>query len=153
MVIVSLLLAVLFTGIAIWKLRELPESFSAMVYVFQWPWLWTLWLWAVVLLLTPMMIESVGDDWQFVAFLSTASLLFCGTMPLFIKEQRMAHYIFAVVGGVLSQVCVALISPWWLLAWTLYVPLTAGIWRSTSDKSTFLAEVLCAAALYGAMLT
>ena len=61
MVLVSLLFAVLLVGAAIWRLHEFPESISALVYLLKWPWLWTLWLWIVVLLITPAMIEAVGD--------------------------------------------------------------------------------------------
>lgn len=153
MVLVSLLFAVLLVGAAIWRLHEFPESISALVYLLKWPWMWTLWLWIVVLLITPAMIEAVGDGWQSVAFLSASSLLFCGAMPLFLAEHHTAHNILGVTGGVLSQVCVAVISPLWLLVWLLFIPLSAGIWRQTSCKGVFIAEALCSVALYGALLT
>ena len=53
MIILSLLMVALGIGAATWKLGELPESISALVYVLPrqggWRWLWSGWLWAVSL--------------------------------------------------------------------------------------------------------
>lgn len=147
LILVAVLLAVLYVGIAIWVTKEIPESVSAMVYVLPdggWRWLWTLWMWAVAFLLAPAMIESIGYDLQFIAFLTVANLEFCGALPLFMEEHHKAHNILGTLAGVMSQICVCLICPWWLFLWFAFA--------TVRTKAVFFAELICFVTMTGALL-
>lgn len=152
LIIISILLAV--SGIArcICSNKELPESISAMVYHLDRPWIWTLWVFSMSFTAMIPMIDAMPDEWKFIAFLSMACLCFVSVMPLIVKESRFWHYLLAIIGGTLSQVCVALISPWWLTLWFSYVLLTAGVWRWTEGKGVFFMECICYLSLVGVLI-
>lgn len=152
MLIISILLVVLNVGITIWRKRELPKSISAMVYDLpegQSRWLWTIWLWAVSLLMAPSLIEALPTTWQFVGFLTIACLVFCAAVPIFEKENKTIHNILGVAACVLSQICVGLICPWWLLLWLLMVAVCVHALiakeypRWLQGKGIFIAEAVC----------
>lgn len=152
MIVISMILVALYVGATIYHTKKMPESVSAMVYAFPFKWLWTIWLWLVTFMIVPSLIETLGETVKFIGFLTIASLGFCGAMPLFDKENNLLHYIFGFSAGILSQVCVALISPWWLTLWFSYVLLTAGIWRWTEGKGVFFMECICYLSLVGALI-
>lgn len=165
MLIFSILLVVSYVGTAIWSKGELPESVSAMVYDLPrpWQWLWIVWIWSVSLLACIPLIEVMPDDWRILAFLTLASLFFCGAMPLVKDERNVAHYMFGASAGVLSQVCVAILTPCWLFAWTAFVAVYAydllpsqngRIYPSRwyDGKGVFLAEMICAVTVSGSLL-
>ena len=164
MLLLSLLVAVLYVGIATIKARELPASVSALVYNLPkggWRWLWTIWLWTVTMLLTPSLIESMPDGLQVVAFLTLMCLLFVGAMPLGMDASNNTHYILGIAGGVLSQVCVLLLNPWWLLVWSGWLCLFGTLCllpdsrfaKAMYGKGVFCLEVFCVISIYGALLT
>lgn len=161
MVIVSILLAVSFVGIAIWKLRGNPESISSMVYLLpegSWRYVWTVWIWCIALMIGPSLIEAMPERCQFVAFFTMACLSFCGAMPLIRGDRNTAHNIFGMSAGVLSQVCVAIISLWWLLSWCMFLPILIDFYvnrvnRWYSGKEVFLAECVCYVSMVGSLLS
>lgn len=150
-VVTSMALAVAYVAAATIAKRKLPESISAMVYVLPMDgqWAWTVWLWIVSATACIPLIEVMEDSpWQFLAFLALGCLVFCGAMPLVRKDKNTAHYALSITAGVLSQVCVALTCPWWLMAWMGYFPLC----RLGVDK-VLASETVCSVAVYGALLT
>ena len=165
LVIISLLLAVAFVVLVVWSNRELPDSISALVYSLPkgQQWLWTLWLWAASLLVCIPLIDALPDAWRFLSFLTLAYLGFTGAMPIIYEQQRTAHNILGTSAGILSQLCVAIISPWWLLLWLLFAGMVAArafpdvawcdrLTRYTLGKEVFVAEAICALAVYGALI-
>ena len=160
MLVLSFLLAVALPAIAIWKTRDIPVSISSLVYLFDGnrKWLWSLWLGIVAFTLAPSLIESMPETWKFMGFLTLLSLVLTAAMPLFDKEHERWHHAFGIAAGVLSQICVLLICPWWLLAWVLF-PAALWLYYRKDAKYKFLlcyafiAECLCALAQYGALLT
>lgn len=138
----------------------LPESISAMVYDLPrpWQWVWTVWLMAVTFTVAPPLIEAVPDAWRFVAFFTVAALGFVAAMPLVRHERNTGHYVCAIIAAVLSQVCVLLTAPCWLLLWTAFPAVLAAMYcfpRATAclnGRGVFLLEVLCAATVYAALL-
>jgi len=82
MTILSILMVVSFTGIAIWKMNGLPESISAMVYALPdggWRWLWSAWL-ALVSILTfaPVYEEFAdADEMHTICTLTSQHVLSC----------------------------------------------------------------------------
>lgn len=161
--IVSILLVVLYVGATIWKRRGLPESISAMVFDLPkgWQWVWGVWLWAVAFLTSIPAIE-VLDKKGFggIAFCMLVALVFTGAIPLYDKNAQRAHYIFAISAGIISQICVLIVNPWWLLLWLLIIiiPFVDRMWWHPSvpvwmwKKGTFVAEGICYITLTGALL-
>ena len=166
MLTISILLVVLYVGAAIWKENEIPASVSAMVWILpkgNWRWLWTVWLWAVALTVTPPLIEVMPDYIRSIGFLFGALLLFTGAFPLFDTEHVAYHNILGVVSGIISQICVVFVSPWWLLLWSLMFVLVVGSMAAFNDKEempqmltgkgVFISEAICWMTLNGAILT
>ncbi|MBP3756392.1 MAG: hypothetical protein J6I61_03825 [Prevotella sp.] len=166
MLIISILLVVLYVGITIWRrwrstdvsdglserLNEaLPDSISAMVYDLPrgWQWLWIVWMWVVSLLTCIPLIEAMPDDWRILAFAALACLMLCGAMPISDGNvSRRAHNVFGILGGIITQVCVAFISPWWLSAWCIFpaVVMLKGVYYTGTyfnGKGVLLAEMIC----------
>ena len=166
MTITSLLLALTFVAFAAWRLDGLPESISATVWALPrggWRWLWTVWLWAVALLTLIPAIEILSRvDMEALGFGTLACLMFCGSMPLFDRDNLKWHWITGIAGCILSQLCVAIISPWWLVAWALWTFLMGSTVIQPSDgdmrklfkgKGVFVAEMICFITVIGALLT
>ena len=162
--IASFLLVVLYCGAAVWKARRLPESISAIVFDLsgRWRWTWGAWLWAVTFLVGIPTVDILAKEGaEGAAFAMMASLVFTGCIPLFDKDNRRAHYILAVCGGVMSQVCTLLICPQWLWMWLLMVviPMADRMWWHQSvpvwmwRKGVLFAEAICYSTLTGADLT
>lgn len=166
LVLISIVLAILGVGWFTKRKGELPVSVSSIVYDLpkKVQFLWTLWIWLTIGLIVPPMIEALPDIWQFVGFLFALCGLFCGAMPLTDEDTEAWHGWLGIGAGVLSQVCVALACAWWLLVWMVLVVLIGlGAW---SDKpwvqtlylkleghGVLLLEGLCAASVYGMLLT
>ena len=162
MLCISLVLAVSFTGIAMMRLKSLPESISALVYVFRWKWLWTVWLWTVSLLtLIPVIDRLSHIGMEFLGFGALVCLMLCGTMPLFDKAHVTWHWILGISGCILLQLCVYFIELQWYGMWMPclfligagYVQPQGWLGKATKDKWVFLAESTCYISLIGAMVT
>lgn len=160
---VSILLVALYVGAATWRKRELPESISAMVYLLPeggWRWLWSVWLWLVALF-TMIPAISILDlrGMGYVGFFTLACLVFVGAWPLFEPKTKKAHYIGGTAAGILSQICVMLICPWWLMLWLLFAGLdivahyTKHFPSWLDHKGILLAEKACYVALICAEFT
>ena len=165
MTIASVLLTVLFAGTVAWRRRGLPESISAMVYDLPrpWQWLWTVWIWAVSLTACIPLIEAVPDGARPLGFLTLTCLMFVGAMPLLDVSNRFWHYALAIVAGVVSQVCVVTVSPWWMLAWLLFAAIYARDALPSQNgrnypsrwydgKGVLLAEMISATTVFGSLL-
>lgn len=167
LLIIAILLMVLYIGITIWKKKELPKSISHMVYDLPkggWRWLWTIWLWSVVICAAPSLIEALsGSSFQFVGFLTIASLLFIGALPLFDTDHLKWHNALAIAGGIGSQICTILICPWWMLLWVIMIVLMGGAFCAFNDnkgyyrfidgKGIFITEILCSTTVIAAIIT
>lgn len=162
---VSVLLVILYVGVAIWRKRELPESISAMVYILPeggWRWLWSLWLIVVSVLTFAPVIEILDKrGLGFLAFLPIVFNMFVAVWPLYDTEHKPWHYAFGIASGVVSQVCVWLMNPYWLWMWLLMIaiPMIDRMWWHQSipvwmwRRGVFFAEVICYTTLVMALLT
>lgn len=160
--ILSLLMAVAYIAAVIIKDKKLPDSISALVYALpnKWQWIWTLWLWVVSLLMCIPLIDVLPETWKSLGFFTLVCLGFVGAMPIIYKEHKKAHDILGVLAGILSQVCVFIISPWWLLVWffwpflmgsTIVQPEGGDMRELFKGKGVFVAEVICMITLAGAI--
>ena len=163
-ILISLLMAVLYVGAAIIIKKKLPDSISSMVYILPeggWRWLWTVWIWLTGLLLIAPLMNAMPENWKFIAFLTIGCLMFCGAMPIFIEDNHKWHNILGIAAGILSQVCVAFISPWWLSVWllwpflmgsTIIQPDGGDMREMFSGKGIFVAEAICFITLCGCLI-
>lgn len=167
--IISLLVALAGVGAATYKFWSLPRSISAIVYDIpkRWQWLWTAWLWVVSFTLALPLVEVMPDSYRLVAFLTVAALCFTAAMPLCMPGHERTHHILAIASGVLSQVCVFIVIPWWLTVWLVFVAVVVKVTldfarkeytvvddrQLLSGRGVLLLEALCAASTYGMLLT
>ena len=159
MLILSLALNIIILVIGSVRERSLPESISALVYVFRHKWFWTIWLWLVALLTLIPTIELLSRiGMEFLGFGTMVCLMFCGSMPLFDKEHVKWHWITGIAGCILSQLCVYFLCPDWLSLWGVFAFLTGskyvqpeGFGKPFLGKGVFLAESTCYLSLMGAM--
>ena len=150
LLIANILLVVSYVGITIGRMKSLPESISAMVWVLKgnWRWLWSIWLVAVSMLtFAPAIGILDARDLGVFGFLPMICLGFVAVWPLFDQEHVKWHYVMAVVGGILSQVAVAFINPWWLSVWLL---MAVALWKPLRSKDVMISECLCYVAMVGA---
>lgn len=158
MTIVSLLTA--FTGLVVMSRRGLPSSLSAGVFELPsgWRWLWSVWLVSVGWTSGIALMVRLGDL-GFLGFALTVCLTGVGVTPLAKPGGTLLgasdsleglHDVLAVMAGVASQLCVAALSPWRLLAWAIWLPL--GMVAYVHGRGVLAAEVACAVSLYGSLL-
>ena len=162
MLILSALLVALYVGATIWSARKLPDSVSAIVYMLPraGQWAWTVWVWAVSMLLLPSLMEVMPEDLKVLGFLTVGAMLFIGAMPLVRNEKNTAHYVLAIAAGILSQVCVAILSSIWLTAWMLFPFLMGSVYvqpwgwlgKAMTGKGVFVAEAVCWLTLTGCLI-
>ena len=119
-----------------------PESLSNTYYLYKekWNkgWLFCLMMYLVVALMMPAWISlSEGSNFQFLAFLAPASIMFVGTAPRFKDSQleSRVHTISAVIAAACSLAWVALLTPYWwvMLIWLGFI---AGVSVLTSSYKT-----------------
>ena len=165
LVLISILLSAIGVVLATWKNKELPESMSALVYGLpkRQQWLWTLWIWSVAVTVgIPLIDRMKGEMFQFLAFFTMVSLVFCGAIPIVRNERNTVHYGLAIVAGVSSQLCVVLIEPLWLLVLPVVLafvavaamvqkPWAAWLLERINGKGVMLLEAVCAMSLYGCL--
>lgn len=160
MTILSVVVVALYLGCYIWKNKELPDSISAMVYDLpkQQQWLWSAWLCLVAVLLFEPLVQHAGG----LGWLTCVCLFGTALMPLVNTETRKWHYVLAYATGILSQVDVAWVSPWWLVMWLIMVVMVMAAFAGFNDsreipkvfngKGVTIAECICFVALVGSLL-
>ncbi len=158
--LISALLVVLYLGAATWRLRKLPDSVSALVYDLpkKWQWVWSAWLALVTALLAPALTEAMPSEWYAIAaHIFIICLAMTAAMPLVPGSHNRAHYGLSIAAGIFSQVCVAIIGPWWLLVWLLFVGIffyaITGKDKSVFDgKGVLVIEIICSLSLIGCLI-
>lgn len=157
LILLAFLLVASYVGPAVWRKGELPDSISAMVYDLprRRQWTWSAWLCLVaVLLFEPLVSATEFLGWWTILFLAGAALT-----PVVRTDTRRWHYASGVMAGVMSQACVVMICPWWLALWLVFLFVLAQLYarpdgwlaRHTEHKGVCVAEVICTAALLGAL--
>lgn len=158
-VLISLVIAFIYVVINIITTKKIPESISSLVYNLDktQQWIWIIWMWTISILLGPQLIQILPDNIEGLGFATMASLMFCGAMPLVKEDKNVLHNIFGVSAGILSQVCVAIINPLWLLVWIvillLFVTSLVKSNKVLNKYGVFIAESLCAASTYGSLIS
>lgn len=118
---------------------DVPESLSNTYYLYKEKcgkgWLFCIMMYAVVLLMMPAWIGlSEGSNWQFLAFLAPASIMFVGTAPRFKDSdlENKVHSISAIIAAICSLVWVAIVTPfWWVILICLGLVILAAVFTSS----------------------
>ena len=123
----------------------IPESLSNTYYLWKEKngkgWLFPLMMYLVVALMMPAWITmSEGSDFQFLAFLAPASIMFVGTAPRF-KDgdlENKVHTVSAIIAAICSLLWVALVTPYWwvMLIWLGFIALAAIL--TSSYKTSYV---------------
>ena len=99
----------------------IPKSLSDTYYLWKARngkgWYFSLMMYVVVALMMPAWITmSEGSDFQFLAFLAPASLLFVATAPAFkgSKLERRVHSVSAILAAAFSIAWIVLVTPYWM---------------------------------------
>lgn len=130
-------------------LFSIPESLSNTYYLWKEKngkgWLFPLMMYAVVILMMPAWITmSEGSDFQFLAFLAPASIMFVGTAPRFKDSQleSRVHTVSAIIAAACSLLWVALVTPYWwvMLIWFGFIALAAILTSSYKTAYTYWLE-------------
>ena len=147
-----------FIGYWIWRTKEVPDSVSSLIHYLEGKgWIWSSWLVVVSVTLMIPLIENLGVNTKFFGFLTALCLIGTAITPIIREDTYRLHVWFGRFAGLFSQVCVALLCPWWLLVWLLFVACMGSVLinalpKKLTGKGLFIIEVLCAVSLYGAIL-
>ena len=125
-------------------LFSVPESLSNTYYLWKEKnekgWLFCLMMYLVVALMMPAWITiSEGSNFQFLAFLAPASLLFVGTAPRFkdFSLENKVHTYSACLAAACSLLWVGLVTPyWWVIL--IWLGLISGVLTITKTYSCLI---------------
>jgi hypothetical protein len=139
-IIVATCIYVVYNAIAI-AIFGVPESLSNTYYLWKEKnekgWLFCLMMYLVVALMMPAWITmSEGSNFQFLAFLAPASLMFVGTAPRFkdFSLENKVHTYSAYLAAACSLLWVGLVTPyWWVIL--IWFGLISGILTITKTYS------------------
>lgn len=152
MTYLSLLLALTGTFGFFCYTRQIPKSVSAMVYGFprRLQWLWSVWLIAIGTLLWIPLMERLDDRLCALGFLAFAFLVGAAVTPLTNRDTSDWHDLFGVASGSMYTACTAVINPYCLATWALYV--AALPFPCMRRCLVLVSEVCCAVNLYGCLI-
>lgn len=118
LLITSLLVCTLYV---VWTIKQgggLPSSISATYYRIRHKWVFQVAMFLSGGLLMPAMLEITPEPIEFLAFLGCAGVILVGASPNFKDEMEgRIHTVGAGLLLVCSQLLVALLTPYLLLAW------------------------------------
>ena len=119
-IIIATVIFVVYNVICL-ELFGVPHSLSMTYYLWKETngkgWIFSLMMYVVVALMMPAwIVMSEGSDYQFLAFLAPASLLFVATAPgfLFGGIERKVHEVSAYLAAAFSCAWIVLITPYWV---------------------------------------
>lgn len=142
-IIVATCIYVVYNAIAI-AIFGVPESLSNTYYLWKEKngkgWLFCLMMYLVVALMMPAWITiSEGSNFQFLAFLAPASLMFVGTAPRFkdFSLENKVHTYSAYLAAACSLLWVGLVTPyWWVIL--IWIGLISGVLTITKTYSCLI---------------
>lgn len=133
LIIIATFIYVAYNAIAT-AIFGIPESLSNTYYLYKEKynkgWLFSLMMYLVVALMMPAWITlSEGSNFQFLAFLAPAAIMFVGTAPRFkdFKLENKVHTYSAIIAAACSLLWVILVTPYWyvILIWFGYISLAS----------------------------
>lgn len=135
----------------------IPKSLSMTFYLWQKRlgngYLFVLMMYWVVGMMMPAWITmSEGSDFQFLAFLAPASLMFVATAPHFLSSplENKVHTIAAYIAAACSLLWVILVTPYWwtILIWFSIVAVLAILTSSYRSSLVYWLETIAFGATF-----
>lgn len=133
-------------NIAALSLFGVPKSLSMTYYLFKEKWSWSRCLFPIMMLsmaglLMPAWIEmSTNTNFQFLAFLAAAGIIFTGAAPAFKSSEleQSVHMTSAVVAAICALLWVILVPHLWyvILAW--FVVFAVAAYFTHTVKTSFI---------------
>lgn len=122
LVLLSLLIIAVYTGVMIYKTKGIPYSISATYYSLEHKCLFGACMIACAILLLPIALDVSSEDSQFLIFLSVVGMVMIGVAPNFReKTENVVHVSGATMTLVFSQIWVGCNSWYWLLLWVGFI--------------------------------
>ena len=155
-IIVATCIYVVYNAIAI-AIFGVPESLSNTYYLWKEKsekgWLFCLMMYLVVALMMPAWITiSEGSNFQFLAFLAPASLMFVGTAPRFkdFSLENHVHMTSAYLAAAFALLWVALVTPYWwvILIWLCSMACLAVLTSSCKTALVYWLETIAFGATF-----
>lgn len=147
MVYFGCLVSILMIAFAWWKKGEAPISLSSIVHLYNkytWQGVWAIWITVVSICVGAPSVSMLVGIGKLIPVFMMACLFFTSALPLTLGNITELHNCLAIVGGVLSQVIVTMINPWFLLLWVLFLLyLSIEVDESLRGRELLLAEVIC----------
>lgn len=164
LILLSLIIILTYVGIMIYKNKSIPYSISDTFYSLEHKDWFGFSMVATALSLMPSILDFTPGNYQFLAFLMCAGLIFVGAAPNFKKGiDRPVHIAGASIAGLCSQIWVILTQPYALFLW---IPFLIGVgikmkkgwdgnlWSSlTKCKPLFWSEAIAFTTTYIALLS
>lgn len=155
-IIVALAIFLAYNALSV-ALFGIPESLSNTYYLWKAKsdkgFLFPVMMYLVVAMMMPEWITmSEGSNFQFLAFLAPASLLFVATAPAFKSDdlENKVHSISAYFAAACSLLWVILVTPYWVTipAWLVFVAAVASSTRSVKTCLVYWLEQIAFGATF-----
>lgn len=160
-IIIATVIFVAYNAVAI-AIFDIPESLSNTYYLWKEKngkgWLFCLMMYLVVALMMPAWISlSEGSNFQFLAFLAPASIMFVGTAPRFkdFDLENRVHTYSAYIAAACSLLWVILVTPYWhiILIWLGFMALASIITSSNKTCLVYWLEQVAFGATFTAAIS
>lgn len=159
-IIIATVIFVAYNAVAI-AIFDIPESLSNTYYLWKEKngkgWLFCLMMYLVVALMMPAWISlSEGSNFQFLAFLAPASIMFVGTAPRFkdFDLENRVHTYSAYIAAACSLLWVILVTPYWwtILAFLGLIALAAFLTKTYKTSYIYWLEMIAFGATFTAAI-
>lgn len=125
-VLLSILCIAAYTVAVCFKQKQIPYSISATFYILEHKYWFGFTMLATAGLLLPELLNITPEQYQCIPFLTCTGMFLVGCAPNFREGiDRPIHIIGAIMCIGFSQLWVAIMSPFVLFAWLLYIIYTA----------------------------
>lgn len=153
----SILITYLITAFIVFK--EIPNSLSNTYYMYKQKreylkFLFPIMMFSISALLLPSWLDiTIGSNWQFLSFLTCASIMFVGAAPNFKKVgiESNIHVIAAIISAICSLTWSLIIVPYsWIIIVSTFILMLiiALISKSLKKSYTFWLEMVAFFSLY-----
>lgn len=127
--------------------KSIPIHLSQSYYILKHKWIFTLFMFIIVFLIIIPLLEIIPTSFQFLGFITCASVCFIGASPNFIDDlEGKVHKYSAIIAILSSQILIAILSPLILISWTLlaimYFYIKKHNKKNDEDKWLFWVELL-----------
>ena len=150
MIYISFLLMLLYISYTLINVG-IPNSLSATYYNFGW--IFSIIISVSSLLVLPKALAITPETFQFLPFITIASILFVAFAPNFLSDNLVdrVHTVSAIISFITSQIWVALMNPIYLLFW-IPILIYILIYYKTLPKIKFIAEIIMLLTIYCILL-